>query len=77
MDFQVNRSNNKILNPKGNVQKCKVDRTEKIKKSTEQLAECCHTPDSGTGIFRRKWWVKQDCTVCQTSHLYDNPYSSV
>ena len=41
----VNKSNNKILNSKGNVQKCKVDRTDKIEKSTERLTECCHTPD--------------------------------
>ena len=38
-------SYNKILNSKGNIQKCKVDRTNKIEKSTERLTQCCHTPD--------------------------------
>ena len=41
----MNRSNNKIMNSKGNVQRCKVDRTDMIKKFTERLTECCHTPD--------------------------------
>ena len=41
----ISKSNSKILNSKGNVQKCKVDRTDKIEKCTERLAECCHTPD--------------------------------
>ena len=41
----VNKSNNKILNSKGNVPKPKVDRTDKIEKCTERLAECFHTPD--------------------------------
>ena len=40
-----NKSNNKILNSEGNVQRCKVDRTDKIDKCTVRLAEYCHTPD--------------------------------
>ena len=41
----TNKSNNKILNSKGNVKKRKDDRTDKIEKSSEGLAECCHTTD--------------------------------
>ena len=35
----------KILNSRGNAQKFKVDRTDKIEKSIERLTGCLHTPD--------------------------------
>ena len=33
----MNLSNNKVLQSKGNVEKCKIDKTDKIKKFTERF----------------------------------------
>ena len=48
---------------------CKVDRTDKMEKSTELLTECCQSPH-----LVRAWWDKPWFTTFPTSHLYDNRF---
>ena len=76
--FGTNKSNNQILNSKGNVQKYEVDikdwQDREIYRTIDRMLSYSWF---GTGIFRRKWWVKPGFMVDQTSHLYDNIYSSV